>query len=90
MGNQNWERMEYLRNRIQDQQILKDAQVLNGPDYQFFQNEITQPTNEQRIWEQRIGQLDRMEAKIATADGQARSANRNLLHAAGKWLRLAT
>ncbi|MGH3784809.1 MAG: hypothetical protein ACRDRO_30405 [Pseudonocardiaceae bacterium] len=41
-------------------------------------------------WEQRIGQLDRMEAKIATADGQARSANRNLLHAAGKWLRLAT
>lgn len=90
MNDSYWERMEYLRDRIQDQQILKEAQVPYGADYDFFQNEITNLTTELLDWEENIDELDRLDADIAAVNTSARIAQRNASRSAGTWVRVAT
>lgn len=80
--------MEYLRNRIQDQQILKDAQAQNGPYCQAFQGEITNLTSELREWERNIGEINQLEDEIATANELIEAAKWKKLHAADNWFRL--
>jgi hypothetical protein len=75
VNDQDSKRMEYLRNRIQDQQILRDAQVPNGQDYAFFQAEITNLTNELLAWERITDRLDQLDGAIATAARLVRDAN---------------
>jgi hypothetical protein len=84
-----WKRMEYLRNRIQDQRMLRDAQVQDGPEYEFFQNEIKHLTDELIQWEQNIDQLNRLDINIAILNRDTGAVKRDKLYAADNWLRLA-
>lgn len=85
-----WERMEYLRIRIQDRQILKEAQVRDGADYRFFQNEVTELTYELRAWEQVIDTLDDLADRISAVNNRIRAAQEDAVRAAGSWGRLAS
>ena len=84
-----WTRMQYLKDRIYDRQMLRDAQVQNSADYRVFQNEITYLTHELRLWEANIGQIDRLETTITTGHRNAQDNYRDGMYIAGHWSRLA-
>ena len=87
--NPHWNRMQYLKNRIHDRQVLRDAQVQNSAGYRGFQGEINHLTDELLQWERNIGQINRLEATIAGVDRAAQANQRNALYIAGHWSRLA-
>lgn len=68
-----WNRMQYLKNRIHDRQMLRDAQVQNSAGYRGFQNEITRLTDELVRWEQNIDRINGLEATIAGVDSAAQA-----------------
>jgi hypothetical protein len=84
-----WTRMQYLKDRIYDRQMLRDAQVQNSADYRGFQNEITYLTQELRLWEANIGQISRLETTITTSRRNAEDNYRDGMYTAGHWSRLA-
>jgi Flp pilus assembly protein TadB len=59
-------------------------------DYQFFQNEVTQLTNELLEWEENIDALDELAARITAVNSRIRAAQQDAAQAAGTWWRLAT
>ena len=84
-----WNRMRYLKNRIHDRQMLRDAQVQNGVGYRGFQEEINHLTRELLHWENNIARIDRLEATITSVDGAAQASGRDASYIAGHWWRLA-
>ncbi|HJT02511.1 MAG TPA: hypothetical protein VJ757_02620 [Pseudonocardiaceae bacterium] len=69
--------------------MLRDAQVQNSAGYRGFQGEINHLTGELLQWERNIGQINRLEATIASVDSAAQANEHNALYIAGHWSRLA-
>jgi hypothetical protein len=84
-----WNRMRYLKNRIHDRQMLRDAQVQNSVGYLGFQTEINHLTRELLHWERNIDQINRLEATVASVDSAAQASWQNASYIAGHWWRLA-
>ena len=66
-----WNRMQYLRDRIHDRQMLRDAQVQNSVDYQGFQREIDHLTRELLHWENKASYIAGHWWRLAVGPGSS-------------------
>ncbi len=84
-SNRCWKRIEYLQDRIEERQTLKEAQVRNSTHYRFFQREINDLTNELRAWETNISSILELDAQIADITNQVNAQEWEASHIADNW-----